>query len=485
MRERKYFESDIEHYRWCIQVLDLLFDAKDHCDSIIERQPLSVMTLKRSVTLELCETFLHCISVHATKKDKKEDVVALKIEEFFRSEDTTRILQRWETVIASAGEQIKLLLQNLSPSLSGVSLARALRMLGLNNIAAGRQSKLFDAKAAESCLNGAVRVSIEQQDYSSIPVCSEELFRLLPLNDTASLLSLSLLQSCGNALYLMATCKQQLGLASKPISYFSDPENSGMDYLPSEKFRTSMYLSTLPSWQKCLLPVPSLEILQDIPKGFRVILLCMSSDRNHVYTGSISRFADGTKNRAHSEELDIKTSIHPIDYEWLVKNVTALELKSGQLEIDETQATSITQLAEFFKSILGPIPEGEPDSAKAAERPEKKKGTAKEEVNVERHCIICSDEHFESLPFEAIFRDYNYTTISRDFGLTYAMQRHRQDPSKKKEKEKVEQTDTSLISFQSIEAFKIFNKTVDTGITDKMTFGKQAAAMRILYGAVA
>ncbi|KAJ3216771.1 hypothetical protein HDU67_008948 [Dinochytrium kinnereticum] len=476
MRDRRVFGSDTERIAWYLNVIDLMESAKSYCDTVSDVN--SVAPLRRAITVEICETLLRCLNfMNEGQSVKTEDPVKIALEEFFRSDETTAILKKWASVTTSAREQIKTLLLPVCPMLTGKALAKALRILALSYLIPG--SKASDAKSAETYFSGSIRISLEYQDYATVAVCAEELFRIQPLNDSSSIISLSLLQCCANASYLLSLCKRQIGLQEKPVSFFTSPDELNCDMIPSEPFKNSLYLATIPSWQRCLAPTLSAEALQEFPKGFKVILLQVSSDRKNLYIGILSRSADVGRNKTHAEDIEVKTWMTPIDYKWLKRIVSDLTSDSAENGLNETQEVSLKELADYFQPMVIQLSEGDVETAKIPEKADKKKGISKEEPGAERHCIICTDENFEQLPLEYILSGSNFTTISRDFGLNYVLNRHRQDPAKKKDKEKqVEQSDIPLVSFQTVEAYKSFRRDSDSP-TDKIIFGKEAAAVKL------
>ncbi|KAJ3411084.1 hypothetical protein HDV05_002754 [Chytridiales sp. JEL 0842] len=165
------------------------------------------------------------------------------------------------------------------------------------------------------------------------------------------------------------------------------------------------YLLNVPTWQKAQLSLVSIESLQEFPKGLKVLVLQHSLDKKKLYAGLIYK------------------------------------LRSGSLMAALNEDSITSSLTQYLEPLIKLLADLDSSQTKAAEKAESKKKSSKadDEEPDRGHCVICSDEIFESLPVDAVIRSNKIaTSTSRDFGFYYVVSRLKsmQDPTKKKEKEK-------------------------------------------------
>ncbi|KAJ3101768.1 hypothetical protein HDU97_001052 [Phlyctochytrium planicorne] len=476
MRHKKDFNSSTEKMRWAIDILDTLDSAKKHLETSLDVKIFA--PLKREITLEYCETMLQAFVIWRNPKENDNSTSSIsKIREFFQSDDTNLTLSRWQTLKLQAHDCIVSTLQQCYQVLSGMQLARALRMLGIT-LKSNQTNDLHtaDAKIIENYFQGAIKISIDSQDYSILDSCCEELLHSQSKNGALSIFTLALYQGCQSFQYLTTLHKRQSGireeLFGKDLSSFA---------FPIILRRNSLFANTSNSWQRCQLFTITPEMLQDLPKGFRVIIMRLASDLKSIFIGVINKNPDAGKNRAgHAEEVEISTALHPIDFDSLSQLKQDLSI-GLETELSETYRLALKNFEDFFGPLLIPVVEAEPESTKHVnEKTEKKKGAAKEEAPGEKHCLICSDEILEAFPFELLFRNCNFATVSRDFGLHYILSRFKENAIRKKQ-EKDASTEFSLFSFDSYEHFKI-SKGQDghAVMPERYIFGKENAALKLL-----
>ncbi|KAJ3056232.1 hypothetical protein HK097_007715 [Rhizophlyctis rosea] len=325
----------------------------------------------------------------------------------------------------------------------------------------GADNRMF----AEEHLATALEMACEEMNFERMAVIAEAfLTKHSGLDSAAAFNYLALLQGTKGATYLQRLWEEsnQYMVTLKALSRTPYIEFPGMpfwkDCIQNTLQKSTVYhIKNDASYGRCQLP-PDFAFA-DWPANLRVLILQHSSDKATLFGGLLRHKGDASKSKkgddATTEAVVKKIAVHSAQ----------LEVRIQDMDFDESLIKQVEAYLRPLTSALGldqaaPEPPASASPNKKKGKKEKDKGDAPAEDRT--HYILLVDELLEDLPLETILPAIsNVKAISRDFDLHMLQERLLSltsdtavaEPPKKKEKDKVPESDGSGPDVESLSYF--------------------------------
>ncbi|KAJ3319678.1 hypothetical protein HDU76_000483 [Blyttiomyces sp. JEL0837] len=423
--------------------------------------------LHQAGTIELCNILDRAAQANDSVSAEEKATLDYLINNHFMSDEEKKALEDWNQLKAGALEEIITRSRNtLSQSITDNRHASKLQyMLHRAESFLNKQNgETFtppthghnNAPSSEISLFKAMRASWKNEDFNTLQLCCEEIISRedlnLQLNDFNKFACLSALQSSMNAILIR-------DLAAKTIEATVWPRER---FLGQDAVATNAAVGTWnPPFRSRLKFMPlSIDMLPEIPKGVKVLVLQHSASLRQLYVGTITRGREAQKSKNPSDDF----TVHFLKIDTEEGDLLALkrDLSSAfNAEKMEWNSEFLDRIRQYIGPLLELLYSETKSSSKGAEKADsKKKGAAKveepEDVDF-GHCVICTDGHLEGFPFDIILRSLKLvSSVSYDFGVTYFLARIKSTQAVlgKKDKEKAEKGGES--------SFKLYSDNRDT-----------------------
>ncbi|KAI9331585.1 hypothetical protein BDR26DRAFT_870051 [Obelidium mucronatum] len=380
--------------------LNYMEDCKDQCESmLIVDKSQSWIIFQFKVVLEEAD-LLYQITQLGDLIDSNNRTIDVMIEEHFTPSGEVSLSTRWLGIQSDAVEKIITNLSKYIESFPPALQTQGRQLLGLCHkikykslMGVNNEDASNHLKISQLHFSRALKFALPSGDID-----------VLYVNDTTSdeftrFTHLAILQSCDGWKYMMETF-HQLSPAWKSEHVLGSP----------------LQLSP--------------ENLIEIPKNMKVLVLHHSLDRSRIFGGVLMRTKD-TKSKNPLEDFFIATMNIEVNESTLNEiSRRSQEIQNSALEGAIPDIQLINDIYSYFEPILKLL-ELEMPNGKSTDKSDssKKKGNVKAPVGeveeIDRgHCVICCDQFLDMFPLEVVLRVKNLaTTSSRDFGVSYLLQR--------------------------------------------------------------
>ncbi|ORY39369.1 hypothetical protein BCR33DRAFT_788378 [Rhizoclosmatium globosum] len=413
----------------------LCFDYLEECQELCETMKMVEKTqswflMGYNVALESA-ALLFQISQEGDLIDYSHRTIEVMIEEHFIPEGETSLSERWIEVQEDAIGKVITNLTRIIASLPQNLQIEGRRILGLCHkiqyqrlMGENLEQASEHLRICQLQFTRALKLAVQNGNINVARDCTEELLSHGTNSDEFSRLAhLSLLQSCHYWSYLSKLFEE---LNPQPKSeLFLGTVNEAHQ-------RQTMALQHNQAYKRVQPFHITPELLSDIPKNVKVLILQHSSDKSCLFGALVYRIKDG-KSKSPLEDFSISNIHFPVEIQrinLMIERVKMLLASIGVGAVPDTQI--VEDIYQYLQPILKLL-EIEP-SAKSTEKADSKKKGAKtvstEPEEIDRgHCVICCDPILELLPLDIVLRVKNLaTTTSFEFGLPYLLTRIKFNP---------------------------------------------------------